>query len=369
MFPPVAANQAEIQRGAEALRSGRLVVFPTETVYGLGANALDPHAVARIFAAKGRPADNPLIVHISDISELESVAKTPPAVAYRLFTRFSPGPLTVVLSRNSRLPPAVSAGLPSVAVRIPSHPVAQALLRACGFPVAAPSANRSGRPSPTDVERAREDLGDSVDVYLDGGPCEVGLESTVVRIVMLPGETAKGLPGAPAEGRRGEAPDHNALVEILREGAVTREMLAEALGEEAVVAGGPGAGEQAAEVVNDAPDGGQAPAALSPGTRHAHYMPKAKVVPFSGDLPRPLDGPAALLLLSTPPEWPPEVLAAASLVLSFDDLDGYAAQLFRAFRKADDAGCRVVYAELPPPDGLGRALRDRILRAAGLASL
>lgn len=314
----------EIGRAAEAIRGGRLVVFPTETVYGLGANAFDAEAVARIFDAKGRPGDNPLIVHIADIAELADVTRDPPEIAYRLFERFSPGPLTVVLPRNPRLPEVVSAGLQTVAVRLPSHPVARELIRLAGVPVAAPSANRSGRPSPTDLGTARRDLGDRVDVYLDGGPCEIGLESTVVRI---------------ASG---------ASVEVLREGAVTREMLAEALGH---------------------PVRGGAPpsAAESPGTRHAHYMPKARVIPFDGDLPFGALGAraAALVCCREGPDLRDAQLHTGVLVYRFDSLEEYAKSLYRVFREADERGCDRIYAELPAPRGIGRALRDRILRASG----
>ncbi|MFP4432653.1 MAG: L-threonylcarbamoyladenylate synthase [Spirochaetaceae bacterium] len=329
---------AEIGRAAEAIRAGRLVVFPTETVYGLGANALDAEAVARIFDAKGRPGDNPLIVHIADIAELSTVVKDPPEVAYRLLKHFSPGPLTVVLPRNPRIPSAVSAGLPTVAVRIPSHPVARELIRLAGVPIAAPSANRSGRPSPTDVETARRDLGDRVDIYLDGGPCEIGLESTVVRV-------------------------QGASVEVLREGAVTREMLFEALGRSV---GGGRAGRGAPSF-----------AAESPGTRHAHYMPKARVVPFeetgsSDDKGTPdASEPVALLFLGEMPDLPelrhlrdPITL----LAYPFGSLEEYARSLYRVFREADEKGCARIYAELPPARGIGRALRDRILRASGFAN-
>lgn len=328
---------AEIGRAAEAIRAGRLVVFPTETVYGLGANAFDAEAVARVFDAKGRPGDNPLIVHIADISELSTVARDPPEVAYRLFERFSPGPLTVVLPRNPGLPPAVSAGLSTVAVRIPSHPVARELIRMAGVPVAAPSANRSGRPSPTDVEAARRDLGDRVAVYLDGGPCRIGLESSVVRIVS------------------------GASVEVLREGAVTREMLSEALG--LLIRG---AGEALGSTEADRTD--SSPAAESPGMRHAHYMPKARVIPFDCDNP-PVTRRAAeaieasaLVFCGEPPD-PPD--PSAVLVYRFDSLEEYARSLYRAFREADEKGCARIYAELPPARGIGRALRDRIFRASG----
>ena len=173
-------SSAAIARATERLRAGDLVAFPTETVYGLGANALDPAAVARIFAAKGRPADNPVIVHAPDAATAWRVTTGPTPLALRLAERFWPGPLTLVLTAAPGLPRAATAGLPSVAVRVPDHPVALALLRLAGVPVAAPSANRSGRPSPTTAAHVLADLGDAVDMVVDGGPCAVGVESTVV---------------------------------------------------------------------------------------------------------------------------------------------------------------------------------------------
>ena len=334
---------AAILRAAEAIRGGRLVVFPTETVYGLGASAFDATAVSRIFEVKGRPADNPLIVHLADISGLAAVTENPPEVAFLLFERFSPGPLTLVLSRSSRVPAVVSAGLQTVAVRIPSHPVARELIRVAGVPIAAPSANRSGRPSPTDVEAARGDLGDRVAVYLDGGPCEIGLESTVVRV---PGAAGAGSPAG-------------AVVEVLREGAVTREMLAGAL---RVPIGG--AGSRSGET-------GGSSAAESPGTRHAHYMPRAIVIPFEeagSEAPtEPITGtgPVALLCFGETPDLPN---VEPVLLYRFDSLEEYAKILYRAFREADEKGCDRIYAELPPARGIGRALRDRILRASGFAN-
>ncbi len=336
---------AAINRAAEALRDGKLVVFPTETVYGLGADALNPDAIARVFAAKGRPADNPLIVHLSSVAEVPAVAIEPPDLALWLLERFAPGPFTVVLPRGPAVPPAVSAGLPTVAVRIPSHPVARALLAAATVPIAAPSANRSGRPSPTDVQSVRRELGDAVSYYLDGGPCAIGVESTVVRL---------------DEGR--------CRVEVLREGATTREMIESAVTELATGSKWQVSGPGFTSAIG---------VAASPGVRHAHYAPTATVVPFEtdadppsfgGNAPRPGEddepspGPFALVHLSAFGEpWrgnPP------AYHRRFTDVEEYARELYRAFRQADDAGCRIIYTELPQDTGLGRALRDRIVRAS-----
>jgi L-threonylcarbamoyladenylate synthase len=221
----------ELEAAAEALRAGRLVVFPTETVYGLGANALDAQAIARLYAAKGRPADNPLIVHVPDEAAARALAARWPPAAARLAAAFWPGPLTLVVPRGPGIPDATTAGLDSVALRVPAHAMAQRLMRAAGVPVAAPSANRSGRPSPTRVQDARADLGDLVAVYLDGGPTRIGLESTVVDVGQ-------------------ERPV------LLRLGGISRAEL------EAVV------GRVDVDTAS----------ARSPGTRHRHYAPRARVV-------------------------------------------------------------------------------------------
>ena len=177
----LAANEESLAWGAELLRRGELVAFPTETVYGLGANALDSAAVREIFAAKGRPADNPLIVHIWDREQLAQVCHVPP-LAEKLMDAFWPGPLTLLMPRRESIPLVVTASLPTVAVRMPSHPVAAALLKACNVPVAAPSANRSGKPSPTTAHHVLEDMNGRIPLILDGGDCEVGVESTVLDI-------------------------------------------------------------------------------------------------------------------------------------------------------------------------------------------
>ena len=174
-------DAAAIQEAAEILRRGGLVVFPTETVYGLGGNATDQEAAKAIYAAKGRPSDNPLIIHVASPEDAEPYAVTSDAY-YRLARRFMPGPLTVILPKKDTIPLSVTGGLDSVAVRCPAHPVARALIRAAGVPIAAPSANRSGKPSPTCAAHVIEDLLGRVDMILDGGECEVGLESTIVKL-------------------------------------------------------------------------------------------------------------------------------------------------------------------------------------------
>ena len=175
------ADDAALNEAAELLRQGQLVAFPTETVYGLGANALDPRAVLSIFAAKGRPADNPLIVHVWNRAQLADICRVTP-LAEKLMDAFWPGPLTLLLERTKAVPDCVTAGLPTVAVRMPSHPVAAEMLRRCGLPIAAPSANLSGKPSPTTAQHVYNDMRGRVPLILDGGACDVGLESTVLDI-------------------------------------------------------------------------------------------------------------------------------------------------------------------------------------------
>ena len=237
------ADEASLRLASELLARGELVAFPTETVYGLGANALDEKAVLSIFAAKGRPADNPLIVHIWDRSQLDGICEVPP-LAEALMDAFCPGPLTILMPRRESIPLAVTAGLPTVAVRMPSHPVARAMLKACGLPIAAPSANRSGKPSPTTAAHVLQDMDGRIPLILDGGSCEVGVESTVLDICH----------GKPC---------------ILRPGGVTKAML------ESVI----GPVEVAGSVLRPLQKGEKA---LSPGMRYRHYSPDGEVTLVTG---------------------------------------------------------------------------------------
>ncbi|GMU41360.1 MAG: threonylcarbamoyl-AMP synthase [Chloroflexota bacterium] len=323
---PEAPDPAAIRQAAEAIRRGELVAFPTETVYGLGADALDPAAVARIFEAKGRPADNPLIVHVARAEDLDALVRRVPPEAHLLAAYFWPGPLTLVLPRRPHVPDITTGGLNTVAVRVPAHPVALALIEACGRPLAAPSANRSGRPSPTRAEDVIADLGDRVAVVLDAGPCSVGLESTVLDL------------------------SSNTPV-LLRPGGVSREAI------EAVV--GPvrlGAGE--------------AEGARSPGTRYRHYAPRARLLLAP---PGEAEREARRVAASSPPGVRVGVIARAALTGPAGDLEArvfpgsveaYARGLFAALRDLDAAGCTVVVAESVPDEGIGLAVMDRLRRAA-----
>lgn len=321
-----------LRRAAQVLRGGGLVVFPTETVYGLGANALDGGAAARIFAAKGRPQDNPLIAHIARLEELASLVREIPGRARLLAEHFWPGPLTMVLPKSAAVPDAVSAGLDTVAVRMPSHPVARALISLAGVPVAAPSANRSGSPSPTTAAHCAADLDGRVDVILDGGPCEVGLESTVLSLA-------------------GEVPL------LLRPGAVTLEQLREVLGEVAVDEAVTGkAGE-------DRP-------ASSPGMKYKHYAPRADITLVHGSRgafrkfleERAGTGAFALLFDEDAACGLPGVES-----LSYGSETDFAAQgglLFARLRELDERGAKTVYAHAPKPEGVGLAVYNRLVRAA-----
>lgn len=311
-----------IARAAKALREGRLVVMPTETVYGLAANALDPEAVKRIFEAKGRPADNPLIVHVADAAAARKLAREWPDAAERLARAFWPGPLTLVLPRAPSVPDITTGGLDTVALRVPRNGVARLLLHAAGVPVAAPSANRSGRPSPTRARDALLDLGDRVDCYLDGGPTELGVESTVVALV-------------------------DAEPTLLRLGAIPREAIEEIVGPVRV----PAHDEDAL--------------ARSPGTRYRHYAPRARVV-LSREPERDAarlrqEGHKVALVVGAERGLTgPDVRAPGRS----DEPEAWARQLFALLRDLDDADYTHVVVQEIPERGVGAAVMDRLRRAA-----
>ncbi|MDT0632986.1 L-threonylcarbamoyladenylate synthase [Rubrivirga sp. S365] len=309
LVPPLLTDSPA--EAAAVLRRGGLVAFPTETVYGLGALARDADAVARVFAAKGRPADNPLIVHVARVADVAGVALVTPLGA-ALLEAFAPGPLSVVLPGRGGLPDAVTAGLDTVAVRVPGHRPARALLEAAGAPVVAPSANRSGRPSPTTWRAVVDDLGGRVDAVLRGPLADVGLESTVVDAT-------------------GEAPV------VLRPGAVSFEALRERFPDTSLLAERGGA-------------------VRSPGLRHRHYAPRARVR-LANVPPERGDAEAAWIGLAAPPP-------GYGLVEVCPDVETYARRLFDLFRRADAAGLASIDAERVPETGLGRALMDRLRRAA-----
>jgi L-threonylcarbamoyladenylate synthase len=310
------------------LRRGELVAFPTETVYGLGASALDPAAVERIYQAKGRPSFNPLIVHVRDREAAKALVTEWPEAAERLAARWWPGPLTLVLPKRALVPDLVTAGLPTVALRVPAHPVALALLEAASIPLAAPSANRSGQVSPTTARHVAQSLGDVVPLILDAGPTPIGIESTVLDLSRSP----------PA---------------LLRPGAISRAEI------EAVI--GP-LGEGSVSV-----EAGEA-ARPSPGMLERHYAPRARVLLFPREAAELMDREAEQLggqgervgaLLRT------TVLRCAQLLVTLPpDPAGYARELYRGLHELDQSGCTIILIEEPPHDAAWEAVRDRLARAA-----
>ena len=314
------------------IRKGGLVVFPTETVYGLGGDATNAESAQKIYAAKGRPSDNPLIIHIAQPSDAEQYAHTCPCYD-RLAKAFMPGPLTVILPRKPIIPTQTTGGLDTVAVRCPSHPVAQALIRASGTAIAAPSANRSGKPSPTCADHVADDMNGRVDVIIDGGQCEIGLESTIVKI------------------------EDEQTVTLLRPGAITYDALCMVVPNVHIA---PAVSERLAE--NERP--------LSPGMKYRHYAPDAPLVLLDGEpstvlqflIKEQKDKRCAILCYE-------EEVSQLNDSLLFpvgkaDDLQAQANVLFRHLRNADLARPDIIYAHLPSKQGLGLALYNRMIRAA-----
>ena len=327
----LAAQQSDIARTAEIIRRGGLAVFPTETVYGLGGNGCDAEAAKRIYAAKGRPSDNPLIIHLASAEDAAKYAVTCPLYE-RLAKAFMPGPLTVILPKRDCIPHSVTGGLDSVAIRVPSHPVAHALCLAAGVPIAAPSANLSGKPSPTSAAHVIADLDGRVDVILDGGDCEIGLESTIVKI---DGET----------------------LTLLRPGAITCDAVSMVCADVRV-----------ADAVTKQLAKDERP--LSPGMKYRHYAPTAPLILLEGDDAHVLDflqreqQERRCAILCYDEEYTalkPEHLISVG---KKDDLVAQAKRLFSALREADALDVEVIYAHLPRTEGLGLALYNRMIRAA-----
>ena len=326
-----------IRAAGEILRKGGLVAFPTETVYGLGGNALDPEASHKIYAAKGRPSDNPLIVHIADLDALPYVAASIPPGAAEAARRLWPGPLTMILPKTDRVPYATTGGLETVAVRLPSHPVARDLIRAAGGYVAAPSANTSGKPSPTKARHVLEDLGDAVDMILDGGEAEIGLESTIVDFTVP-------------------------VPMVLRPGYYGLEKLKEVLGEVRMDPGLLKAGD------------GQRPKA--PGMKYRHYAPKAQLTIVEGSREAVVSriaqlvrsavqsglSPGILCSDETAGRYPAVVVKAAG---SLTDEEAIAHNLYEILREFDEAGVDVIYSEAFHTPHMGTAIMNRLLKAAG----
>ena len=301
------------REAAEFIRNGGLVAFPTETVYGLGADIFNESAIEKIYLAKRRPADNPLIAHVATRDQIDELASQISTDAAALIKAFFPGPLTLVLRKRDGVPMSATAGLDTIGIRIPGHDVAHEFLTACETPVVAPSANLSGRPSPTTWLAVQEDLGGAIDCILQGDPTEIGLESTVVDCV-------------------GETPV------ILRLGAVSYESLREIV---------PAILDRDSVETDDR---------RSPGLRHRHYSPRAQVI-LIRELNQKAPGNSAYIGLSKPD-------AEMALEMVCGTVDEYAARLFEFFRECDRRGIQRIYCELVDKTGIGAALNDRLRRAA-----
>lgn len=320
---------------ANALRDGKLVAFPTETVYGLGANALNTEAVEKIYEAKGRPSDNPLIVHIADVSKLNELVAEIPEAAELLIKAFWPGPLTMVFKKSNLVPDIITAGLDTVAVRMPDSSVAQKLIREAGVPVAAPSANLSGRPSPTTHRHVVEDLYGRIEYIIDGGPCQVGVESTVLDVT-------------------------TDIPIILRPGGITLEMLEKVLGKVNT--------DSVLEIKGDMKP-------RSPGMKYRHYSPKAEMILISGQSDQVVKKINALIKESSERGLRVGVLASlenadkynAEVVVnagSVSHTDKIAAGLYDSLRTFDEKKVDIIYSEVFEEKGIGRAIMNRLKKAS-----
>lgn len=330
---PLAIDESAIEKAADIIRGGGLVVFPTETVYGIGGDATNADAARAIYEAKGRPSDNPLIIHIAKPEDAEAYAQTSPTY-YQLAKQFMPGPLTVILPKKNTIPSSVTGGLDTVAVRCPAHPIARALIEKASVPIAAPSANRSGKPSPTLASHVIEDLNGRVNMIIDGGPSEVGLESTIVTL----------------NGDEGT---------LLRPGAITYDALCCVLSK---VTTAPAVTAQLAE--NER--------VLSPGMKYRHYAPSAPLILLDGTkenvsaFMQQVASDPTVGLLCYDEELP--LLRGKATLLPIgkeNDLETQAKRLFATLREADShPDIDTLYAPLPPREGLGLALYNRCIRAA-----
>ncbi len=326
-----AEQPGAIDSVVEILKCGGLAAIPTETVYGLAANAFNEKACANIFKAKGRPGDNPLIVHICNMDMLFQVVSEVPTAAVRLAEKFWPGPLTIIMKKNDRIPLVTSAGLSTVAVRFPSHHVAQEIIRKTGLPLAAPSANLSGSPSPTTFQHCVNDLNGKVEAIIDGGPCSVGVESTIISLA-------------------GERPA------LLRPGYVTLEQLRETIGEV----------ELSKAVLEKLGDGEKA---ISPGMKYKHYAPKAKVNLVKASSEKYVEfvnehANEDVYALCFDEEVPMLRVKTVTYGSKFSDKD-QAEHLFDSLRELDAVGAKLVFAHSPKASGVGLAVYNRLVRAAG----
>lgn len=331
-------DESLLKEAAEIIRAGGLVAFPTETVYGLGADALNADAAKKIYAAKGRPSDNPLIAHVADMDGIYPLVSEVPEAAVKLADAFWPGPMTLIFNKSSRIPYTTSGGLDTVAIRMPSDPVANALIRLSGVPIAAPSANTSGRPSPTKAEHVLADMNGRIEMIIDGGPVRVGVESTIVDLT-------------------GKVPT------VLRPGAVTQHMLEGVLGR---VLLDPALKGPLAEGVHP----------KAPGMKYRHYAPKAEMILVDGDrdgvaeminrkVREAIDSrlkPGIIATEESKNRYPLGIVKSIGLRSSEETI---AHNLFAVLREFDDAGVDVIYSESFPADDIGQAIMNRMMKAAG----
>ena len=327
-----------MEQAGKLIAEGELVAFPTETVYGLGGDALDPDASRKIYAAKGRPSDNPLIVHIADFDDMKRVAREVPEQAKKLADAFWPGPLTMIVWKSDAVPEATTGGMQTVAVRMPNHPVALELIRRSGCLIAAPSANTSGRPSPTEAQHVAEDLSGKIAMILDGGPVGIGIESTIIDLTE-------------------EKPM------ILRPGYITPEMLSEVLQEEVVIDPG---------II--AADDTRKPKA--PGMKYKHYAPKAEMIIVDGAQDAVIDKINELTAAKRAEGKKVAVIATdetkdrydAQVILSMGkraDEDAIAQHLYKILRECDESDVGEIYSECFQTPRIGQAIMNRLLKAAG----
>ena len=320
-------SDEDIERAADILRAGGIVAVPTETVYGLACSALNKEAAEKVFAAKGRPADNPLIVHINSVEWLYRVGREIPESCVRLTEEYWPGPLSVIVKKTDLVPDNITCRLDSVAVRLPAGECIRKIIDACGFPLAAPSANSSGRPSPTRFFHVIEDLDGRIDAAVDGGDCEIGLESTVIDFTIYP----------PV---------------VLRPGGITLEQVRKVI-PQAVAASGASA--------EDGPK--------SPGMKYRHYAPEARLVLVTGDNEAVIGYINKIITPKTGILCYNEVVEKINggIIIPFGsagDVAQAAKGLFAALREFDRRGAKTVYAQMPTDDGIGEALRNRMIKAS-----
>ena len=333
----VEKSESDIKEAGKILLNGGLVALPTETVYGLGANALDEEGAKRTYEVKGRPSDNPLIIHIAKLKDLEKVTTNPPEEAYLLAKAFWPGPLTMIVDKSERVPLGITGGQESVAVRMPNHPIALAIIEAGGGFVSAPSANTSGRPSPTSAAHVQEDLEGKIEMIVDGGSVSIGLESTIIDMTVSP----------PA---------------ILRPGEITQEMLEEVIGE--IQMG----------VSNMADDSREKPKA--PGMKYRHYAPKGKLVIVEGSLEKEVLAIRKLVegkllenvkvgIIATEETFDQYKGGVVKKIGSRKELSTIAKNLYRILREFDQEEVEYIYSESIPVHGIGNAIKNRLDKAAG----